>query len=70
MGVQHGSWRAMAMGSWKPEQEALEEQVCTASTTFAPSWMRAVEPFQHGAVPRQIRLALRCNAALQLPNQT
>lgn len=70
MGVQHGSGRPVAMGSWKPEQEASEEQVCAAFTTFAPSWMRAVEPFQRGAVPRQIRLTLHCNAALQLPNQT
>lgn len=58
------------MGSWEPEQEALEEQVCTDSTAFAPSWMRAVEPLRRGTVPRQIRLASHCNAAPQLPNQT
>lgn len=70
MAVQHSSRRPVAMGSWEPEQEASEEQVCAAFTTFAPSWLSAVEAFQHGAVPRQIRLTLRCNAALQLPNQT
>lgn len=57
-------------GNWEPEQEALEEQVCTASTTFALSWMHDVQPNECGVVPRKIQLTLHRNSTLQLPNQT